>query len=367
VNDDAPTDPAAVAVRLHIDLTALAANYAALCARAAPSEVSAVVKANAYGLGVGPVAERLVRAGCRTFFVSSVAEGLELRSLIADARIYVLAGGPAAPDRCLEARLVPVLNTLAEVRAWVTAAGGAAAALQLDTGMTRAGLGPEDVATLAGEPGLLAALGLELVLTHLACADEPDHPLNARQVERFAALAAQLPPAPRSIGNSAGTWIGPACRGDLVRPGIALYGGRPFATGPNPMREVVRLEARILQLRELTEDAAIGYGATTVARGGARIATVGAGYADGYPRSLGNRGFAWVAGQRVPVVGRVSMDLITLDVSGVPRGAVTVGDWIQLYGGGIDLEEVAELAGTVSYELLTRLSVRIPRRYSSQS
>lgn len=357
--------PGAPPALLHIDLDALEANYRDLCRTAAPGAVAAVVKANAYGLGVGPVAARLVAAGCAGFFVSSVAEGLELRDLQPDVRIYVLEGPAGAGAACREARLIPVLNTVAEVRDWAGSGGAAPVALQVDTGMTRAGLDAADVATLASTPGVLRGLQIALVMTQLACADEPEHPLNGLQVERFAALRARLPAAPTSIGNSAGTLLGALFRGDVVRPGIALYGGRPFAHGPNPMREVVRLQARVLQIRELAAPANVGYGATWQASPPARIATIGAGYADGYPRALSGRGYAAVGGRRVPVVGRVSMDLTMLDVTALPPDALAVGDMVDLLGGGVPLEEVAELAGTISYELLTRLSLRVTRRYRS--
>ncbi len=363
MNDLPRAATAAPPAELHIDLGALVANYRALCELARPAGVSAVVKANAYGLGIAPVAAALAAAGCDTFFVSSLAEGVELRALQPDARVLVLEGAGGAIAACRAARLVPVLNTVAETREWVAQAGRAPAVLQLDTGMNRAGLDAADVAELAADAPLLAGLRLELVMTHLACADEPGHPLNRQQVDRFRALRALLPPAPTSIANSAGTWLGADFRGDLVRPGLALYGGRPMASGANPMRPVVRLAARVLQLRTLGEGASIGYGASARLPPGARIATVGAGYADGYPRALGNRGYAVVGGVRVPVVGRVSMDLTTLDVSALGAGAIAVGDSVDLLGGGVPLEEAAELAGTVAYEVLTRLSTRLVRRY----
>jgi alanine racemase len=363
VNDLLSAANAAPPAELHIDLDALVANYRALRELARPARVSAVVKANAYGLGVGPVAAALAKAGCDTFFVSSLAEGLELRALQPDVRVLVLEGAGGAIDACRAARLVPVLNTIAEVREWVARAPREAAVVQLETGMNRAGLDATDVAELASDTALLSRLRLDLLMTHLACADEPGHPLNRLQIDRFHALRALLPPVPTSIGNSAGTWLGPDYRGDLVRPGLALYGGRPMASGPNPMRPVVRLSARVLQLRTLGEMAGVGYGASARVAPATRIATVGAGYADGYPRVLGNRGYAIAGGIRVPVVGRVSMDLTTLDVSALAPEAIEVGDCVDLLGGDVPLEDAAELAGTVSYELLTRLSTRLVRRY----
>ncbi|HXQ32113.1 MAG TPA: alanine racemase [Steroidobacteraceae bacterium] len=353
----------APAARLTIELGALADNYRTLVRVAAPSEVAAVVKADAYGLGLGPVAERLAALGCRSFFVTTVDEGVRLRHLLPECRVFVLHGAGSAIADCREARLTPVLNTLGDAREWAAYGAGAPAAIQVDTGITRAGLDARDVARLAADPPLLAALRLELLLTQLACADDPSHPLNAEQVARFAALRARLPAVPTSIGNSAGTLLGPEFRGDVVRPGIALYGGRPFLTGQNPMRPVVRLEARVLQVRDIAEDAWVGYGATWHARAPARIATVGAGYADGYPRALGGRGFAFAAGRRLPVVGRVSMDLTTIDVTELAADALRTGDYVDLLGGGVPLEEAATLAGTISYELLTGLAPRLARRW----
>ncbi len=364
----APGDPThassgAPPARLTIDLGALAANYETLVALAAPSEVAAVVKADAYGLGLGPVVGRLAAVGCRSFFVATLDEGLRLRRLLPDSRVFVLQGVGSGIAPCREAHLIPVLNSLGDVRDWAEHGGGAPAALQLDTGMTRSGLDAGDVAALLAEPALLAALKLELLLTHLACADDVLHPLNVEQIACFQKLRAGLPALPTSIGNSAGIMLGPDFRGDVVRPGIALYGGRPFLSGVNPMRPVARLEARVLQIRELAESACVGYGATWRAPARARIATLGAGYADGYPRALGGRGFAFAARMRVPVVGRVSMDLTTIDVSALAADALAVGDYVDLIGGGVPIDDAAALAGTVSYELLTGLSPRLVRRW----
>jgi len=361
--EPATASGAAPAARLTIDLGALAHNYQALVELAAPSEVAAVVKADAYGLGLGPVAGRLAAVGCRSFFVATLDEGVRLRRLLPDARVFALQGVGSAVAACREARLVPVLNSLAEIAEWVGHGGGAPAALQLDTGMTRSGLDAHDVARLVAAPELLQGLKPELLLTQLACADDVLHTMNAEQLACFERLRAQLPPMPTSIGNSAGLLLGAEYRGDVVRPGIALYGGRPFLSGVNPMRPVVRLEARVMQIRELTADAWVGYGATFRARAPARIATLGAGYADGYPRALGGKGFAAVAGRRVPVVGRVSMDLTTIDITELDADALAVGDYVDLLGGGVPLEDAAVLAGTISYELLTGLAPRLARRW----
>jgi alanine racemase len=330
-----------------------------LCARAEPGECAAVVKADAYGLGVERVARRLEREGCRRFFVATLAEARELREILAGAEIYVFEG---AVDGTVEAlaqlKARPVLNTLEQVERW---RGRGPFAVHVETGMNRLGLSADDVAKVAPRRELLA--GLELVMTHLACADTPEHPLNRAQLERFDRLRRQLPAAPTSIGNSAGTLLGGPFRGDLVRPGIALYGGNPFSDRPNPMAAVVTLTAPILQIRELDEPQPVGYGATYLASPPARLAVVGLGYADGYPRNLGNRGAAAVRGRRVPVVGRVSMDLICVDVAALPRDSVSVGDAVEVIGPTVGLDEVATAAGTISYEILTGLGRRLRREY----
>jgi alanine racemase len=351
---------AARSATLRVDLDALARNYRKLRASAEPAECAAVVKANAYGLGVERVARRLEREGCRTFFVATLAEARELRAILGGAEIYVFEGAVdgagAATLAQLEAR--PVLNTLEQVELWK---GRAPAALHLDTGMNRLGLGEADVDALANRRDLTA--GIALVMTHLACADEPEHPQNREQLERFERLRARLPAAPTSIGNSAGTLLGGPFRGDLVRPGIALYGGNAFSDRSNPMEAVVTLAAPILQLRELDEPQPVGYGATYVASPPARLAVVGIGYADGYPRNLGNVGIAAVNQRRVPVVGRVSMDLICVDVGALPRNSVRAGDLAELIGPTVGLDEVAAAAGTISYEILTGLGRRVEREY----
>ena len=354
--------PAACA-RLTVDLDALAANFHWLSAAAGPAECGAVVKADAYGLGVEPIARRLFAEGCRRFFVASVAEGVQLRGLLPAADIYVFEGAVAGrEDALLAAGLVPVLNSIEQIRCWRAAARGAASAVHIDTGMSRLGLSAEEVQQVAAQR-LLDDLELVYVITHLACADEPAHPLTDEQIERFEALRAMLPEARTSIGSSPGLLLDAAYRGDLVRPGIALYGGNPFASGHSPMQPVVTAEGVILQIRTVTEPVPVGYGATYTARPPARLATVGVGYADGYPRALSNRGVGWLAGTRVPLVGRVSMDLMTLDVSAVAPEAAREGGLVELVGANVPLDDVARAAGTISYEILTGLGRRWARRY----
>jgi alanine racemase len=345
-----------------VDLDALARNYHRMHDAAAPAQCGAVVKANAYGLGVRPVATRLAREGCRRFFVATSDEGLELRAHLPDVAVYVFEGLPEGLEaEFVEARLTPVLNTLRQIERWRPC--GRPAAVHIDTGMNRLGLSAADVEYLAANPQILAGFGLDCLMTHLACADRTDHELNAQQLARFNAAAAKLPAAPRSIANSAGVFLGRDYCGDLVRPGIALYGGNPFVERNTPVEPVVTVQARILQLRTVDEPAFVGYGATFGIESRARLAVLGLGYADGYPRCLGNRGLVSIEGKRAPVVGRVSMDLICVDVTGIEPDAVAVGQFVELFGSDISIDDVADAAGTISYELLTGLSRRLRREY----
>lgn len=351
---------------LTIDLDALARNYRLLKQTAAPAACAAVVKADAYGLGLDCIAPALRAAGCEHYFVANLEEGSRLRRLLTDARIFVLAGAEPGEEVAIrDAELVPVLNSLPQIRRWIEAGSPTAypVAIHVDTGMSRLGLNSGEVEAFAAEADLHTGVQIEYLLTHLACADEPENPLNDEQIGRFDALRGSIPEAKTSIGNSAGVFCGSKYCGDLVRAGVALYGGNPFLDRPNPMECVVRLFSPILQVREVTEPVTVGYGATHPVAPGARLATVGAGYADGYPRSLGNSGRAYVGGMHVPVVGRVSMDMLTLDVSNVPESALQPGTMVELLGDHMSVDELARAAGTISYEILTRLGSRWSRRY----
>ena len=350
---------------LTIDLPAIVANWRDLAARGAPGAVAGVVKADGYGLGAIEVARALRGAGCRHFFVACLAEGLALRAALgAGPMIAVLEG--FAPGEDGDAALVPVLNALSDVAAHAAAGRAAGVArraiLHLDTGMARLGLDAGEQARLAADHGMLAGLDLLYVMTHLACADEPAHPLNAAQAARFASACAALPPARRSLANSSGLFLGPGFASDLARPGCALYGINPTPAAANPMRQVMRLEAPVLQLREIPAGASVGYGASWVAQRPSRIATVAVGYADGYLRSLSGRAVGECRGRPVPLVARVSMDLTTFDVTDRPD--IAVGDRITVLGGaGCTPDEAAALAGTIGYEMLTGLGSRYHRDY----
>ncbi|MBQ5946090.1 alanine racemase [Massilia sp. ST3] len=354
---------------LTVDLGAIRANYRLLAAQAPASTCAAVMKADAYGLGMDQVAPALADEGCPVFFTAHVAEGMRLRQLVPeDCAIYVLHGPPAgtAPD-FYQYDLIPVLNDPGQLQEWRASAqrlGRALpAAIQLDTGMSRMGFAPADLAALSGDAGWLAGLDVKLVMSHLACADEAAHPLNERQRRRFEQLREILPGVPASLANSSGVFLGPAYHYDLLRPGAALYGINPHPGQPNPLRQAVSLAARIVQVRTVADGDIVGYGARYVASGPRRIATIGIGYADGWLRALSGHSQAFVDGVAVPFAGTVSMDSITLDVTGLPQARVAPGRTVDLLCAQQDVDAVAAQAGTIGYELLTRLGRRFHRHY----
>ena len=360
----AATDGAGGTAVLTVDLGAVVDNWRRLAAEVQPAACAAVVKADAYGLGAASVASSLARAGCRQFFVAHLAEGITLRrTLGSGVEIQVLHGPPPGSEAAFPTHdLIPVLNSMAQAAAWAAFAGSssvpAPATVQVDTGMSRLGLSPADL----GRPGTCAALDVRLVISHLACADDPAHPANAAQLAVFRELCRRWPAAGASLAASFGIFLGREYHFDLVRPGAALYGIAP-TSGPNPMRPVVRLQAPVVQTREIASGAGVGYGHSWQATGPARIATLAIGYADGLPRSLSNRGGAWLGDRRLPIVGRVSMDSITVDASSVPAERLAPGTLLDLFGPHSGVDAVAEAAGTVGYELLTRLGSRLYRRY----
>ena len=332
---------------LQIDLRAIQQNWLSFPGAAA------VIKADAYGLGAAPVAGTLYAAGCRHFFVAHLIEALPLRPLLPGAMIAVLNGlWPGDAARYAGQDITPVLGSLEEIDDW---AGRGPAILHVDTGMNRLGvsdLGQLTPERLRGE--------WRFVMTHLVSAEVPDDAMNAVQRDRFAAACALLPGVPVSFANSSGLFLGPDYASALARPGAALYGVNPTPGRANPMRPVVTLRARILQIRTVPPGATVGYNGAWIAARPSAIATVSVGYADGYPRALGNRGAAIFDGQAVPLVGRVSMDLTTFDVTGT-RAAP--GDWLELIGPGMPVDEVARRAGTNGYEILTQLGRRYTRIY----
>jgi alanine racemase len=365
-----PPDARAV---LRIDLAALRANWAQLNRVAGNAECAGVVKADAYGLGLEPIARALTEEGCRTFFVATIEEGRRTRAIQPGAAIYILDGLlPGAEPHYAGFDLRPVLSSEPEIRDWASycmrVGRHLPAAVQLDTGMNRLGLRPDELQRVVAEPSLLASFKMTLVMSHLACADEPANPMNEAQRVLFDRLRAKLPPAPASLSNSAGTFLGPAFHYDLVRPGIATYGGRAFEGATNPMLPVVSLSARILQLRDVSPGEKVGYGATFMVARPSRMATIACGYADGFLRALsgpsGHPGpVGYIGPHPVPVVGRVSMDLITVDVTDVPPALAVRGAWVEVMGGRVTLDDLTDRAGTIGYELLSRLSKRVHRIY----
>ncbi|WP_426956529.1 alanine racemase [Muricoccus radiodurans] len=355
-----PTDPAGL---LTVDLGAIADNWRSLRARHG-ADVAGVVKADAYGLGAAPVGRALRDAGCRHFFVAHLAEGMALRSAVGPGPMIAVLNG-FRPEEDGDADLTPVLNTPQDVAAWgaaeIPAQGPHDAILHIDTGMNRLGLSAKETAALAEDPSPLRRLLLRFVMTHLACADDPWHRLNAAQATRFAAARRRLPEAPASLANSSGIFLGPGFASDLARPGCALYGINPTPGRPNPMQQVVTLEAPVLQVRDVPPGMPVGYGASWVAYRPSRIATVAAGYADGYLRALSGRAVARHRGRDVPLAGRVSMDLTTFDVTDHPE--IGIGSSITLIGPGLTPDDLAARAGTIGYEILTSLGARYRRAY----
>lgn len=357
---------------LTIDLAAVRRNYRSLLARLGGVACAAVVKADAYGLGATRVAPVLEAEGARAFFVVHLDEAAALLPLLrADSRVHVLNGlPPGAEAECAALGAVPVLNSIEQVTAW----GGLArkldralpAVLQVDSGMSRLGLPPADALRLAAEPALLAGIEVGLVMSHLACADEPLHAANAMQRRNFLALRAKLPAAPASFANSAGIFLGRDYHFDLARPGAALYGLNTTSRQPAPMSPVVHLAAKVVQVREVPAGTGVGYGQIYHASGPTRIATIALGYADGWHRGGAAEGAAFYRGTRLPFAGRVSMDSITLDVTALPPGTLLAGETVDLIDGSHTADEVARAFGTIGYEVLTSLGRRFHRRYLDQ-
>ena len=346
-----------------IDLNALAANYAMLKKSAPGAEIAAVVKCDAYGLGINAVANRLSDEGCASYFVAYPEEGAELRKLLVDAnrdaKIYVFNGPmPETMSLFKDSTLTPVLNSLEQAEKWRGRAGGAAAALHIDTGMNRLGASLKDANTIAA----LADLKIELVLSHLACASNPSNAKNDQQRELFAKVASAFPDAKRSLSASGGAMMDQRFHFDLARPGIALYGGSPFDDDDARISPVASLRAPIVQLREISAGETVGYDATFTAGSARRLATVALGYGDGFPRAGSGKAAAEINGERAQIAGRVSMDLISLDITNL-KTPVKTGDIATFFGDEVSLFEAAKSCDTISYELLTGLGGRVDRRY----
>ncbi|TLU73071.1 alanine racemase [Lichenicoccus roseus] len=362
---------------LTIDLDALAANYRLLRDRVVPARCAAVVKADGYGLGAPLVARRLQAEGCRDFFVAQLGEGIALRPHLGDdCRILVLNGPfPGSAAFFERHRLLPVLNSLEQIAEWqaLSAMLGRRldAAMQTDTGMSRYGLSGTDLRRIADEPHRLDGIRPSLLMSHLGCADTPGHPMNRQQIERFcehrALLRGALGDVPASLAASSGIMLGPEAHFDMVRPGAALYGVNP-GPGANPMHPVVRLQGRVVQTRWIEPGTSVGYGARFTAQRRTRIATLAVGYADGFLRAGGGAGIATLPDDptALPVVGRISMDCLGLDVTALGDRELAAGSLIDLIGPHRPLDDAAAAAGTIGYEMLTALGSRHQRRVFGQ-
>ena len=351
-----------------IDLDALAANYRQLQRQSAPAACAPVIKCDGYGLGIAEAGSALAGAGAALFFVARLDDGIRLRQAVPDAEIAVLDGIAEAHVREAEQlRLMPGLSSAESIRSWFAVPRTVAACIQIDTGMSRLGLRPGEAPGLNGVLNGLPAGAVRLHMTHLISAGDGDHALCEAQTERFLAAIAGWPRAPRSIVNSAGLYLDRAWHCDITRPGKALHGITPLAPGlPNPLRPVLSVLAPILQIRDVQLGETAGYSATWRSARPARIATVGIGYGNGYLRSLSNRGIAVIGGQRVPVVGRVSMDLITLDVTDVP-GPLLAEGFAEMLGPGMDVTELSALAGSNEHEMQIALAHGCHRVYRAAS
>jgi alanine racemase len=375
-----PMIPARAGGLITVDLKALQRNYRRLARMAEPATCAASLKANAYGIGLVRGARALHAAGCRIFFVAFPEEGRNLRKALAhrdnsEVEIYVLCGLLAGETAFYdEHRLCPVLNGPSELSEWLSYCRAKnrklPAAIHVETGMNRMAFTDKQLAELAGQRALIDQFQPALILSHLARAEQTEHKFNEIQRRRFERARALLPAARASLANSAGIFLGQAFRYDVVRPGIALYGGNPLPGQTNPCEPVLEFFAKVLQVRDVAMGAPVGYGGGWTASRRSRVAVLGIGYADGYPRSL-----AWpVDGEptRVrigdfyaPVIGRISMDMTTVDVTDLAAGTIERGTVAELIGGHVTVDEVAAKAGTNSFEILTRLGMRCPRLYSS--
>ncbi len=380
----APSDATGVMI---VDLDALASNWRSLSKLVAPAKCAAVVKANAYGLGAEYVIPCLVKAGCDVFFVATLKEAHQTRKLAPAATVYILDGILPGTAKLIEkSGATPVISSLEEAREWSACAlshgpdADLPCALNLDTGLNRLGFDARSLRTLAVDSHLLASLDVKLIMSHMACADEPDHPMNKSQRDIFEGLRPLVPTAPESLAASDGLMLGSQYHYDLVRPGYALYGGQAFKGTRTPVVPVVSSYAKVLQVRDVVPGHAVGYSATYKVTRQSRIAVLSLGYADGFSRQLSScsqqpnetsdtqRPTPCVAfnGHKAPIIGRVSMDLITVDITDLEEENISRGHWAEIIGPTISLEEYGSAAETIGYEMLTRLGHRFHHLYLDQ-
>ncbi|MBB3398250.1 alanine racemase [Rhizobium sp. BK060] len=374
--DEDPFDCAGL--RLTVDLTALTENWKDMARRSGKARAAAVVKADAYGTGIEDAGEALFMAGARDFFVATVDEGVTLRPYAPDARIFVLAGvWPGTERRLFENDLVPVISSEEQLAFWMAVLaeyGDYPCALNVDTGFNRLGLSMDEAIALADDVSRPASFAPVLVMSHLACSDDHSSEMNKQQLESFRRVSAAYEGIESSLAASGGIFLGSDYHFDLTRPGIAVYGGEAVNGVANPMRPVVTAEARIIQVRRAKAGDTVGYGRAMRLTRDSRLAVVSAGYADGYLRSQSSGGVplrqvvpqagqGFLAGRKVPVAGRITMDLTIFDVTDLPENAVLAGDYVELFGKNVLVDDVARSAGTIGYEILTSIGLRHERRY----
>ena len=365
------------APRLTIDLNALVQNWLFLKEKSGNAECSAVIKADAYGLGIEPVTTALTNAGCKTFFVAMAEEGERVRAVSTDARIFILNGIFADTIEVITQNdLCPVLGNLDQVALWATRGNGGACALHVDTGMNRLGMDVDEALQLSDNKSMLSRLNAKTLMSHLACADEPGHEHNILQYENFQKCVSKFSNLEASFSNSAATLSNPNFHYDLTRPGVALYGGEALNDVPNPMQPVVTAQSRILQIRHAKVGEKVGYGAEAELTRPTKVATISGGYADGFHRALSGIGVplrdtkakggnVWLDSHLCPILGRVSMDLITVDVTDVPDQTLEKAKWVELFGKNIAIDNAARACGTIGYELLTSLGGRYRKEYKN--
>ncbi len=370
---DISTDLASVSgrdsARLTIDLAALQNNFRTMREKSGSAQTAAVVKSNAYGIGLAQAVPALRAAGCEVFFVATLAEALQCRQLADDAKIICFNGYSKDDDAIYRRHSIwPCLTSLEHVKDWQTACqkhGAAPAVLHLDTGFNRLGLDQVELESLIASPEVFTGWELGLIMSHLACADTPDHPMNKAQLERFRDALARLPKAPASLANSGGIWLGSGYHFDLTRCGISLYGAAAQDTA-TALETVVKVFAHIVQLRNIVAGDTVGYGAGFTASRGMRIGIISAGYADGINRAAGRAnppfGKVHIAGQTVDIIGRISMDLMAVDLTDHPHN-IELGQEVEIIGPNAPIDALAKAANTIAYELLTKLGSRYKRNY----
>ena len=354
---------------LSINLSSIEANYRLLCGMLVNSRASAVIKADGYGLGSEKIAPALFNAGCRTFFVAHIDEALEVRKAVPSGQICVLNGLDVKTEEIYKKySILPVLGSIREVVMWRKFCSGEKlpCCLHIDTGMLRLGVSTDDLNQLLRNPSGIKDLNIKYLISHLSSADDAQSPENELQLSLFKKIRKTLSVGQASLAASSGIFLGKNYHFDLVRPGIAIYGGNPTPKATNPMLPVISLMAQIKQIRTAYPNQKIGYGATYKVKSLSRIATLAVGYADGFLRSLSSKGFCNINGFDAPIVGRVSMDLITLDVSKIPEEFAFEGQWVELIGQTRTIDMVAQEAGTIGHEILTSLGTRYNRIYTNE-